>query len=150
MLLIAERLTPVTFLISSAGIPFALLSTIIFLTSTGTIFITSASYYTISFLFCLYWNCCKVNAIQFAPEKKSITYIVGDEELKELRESNESEGVPLIMRETEGVLRLLLSLVRDAGSGGKFATNDVLLLTVERHIRVGYKLHHRLAVFLQH
>ena len=35
-----------------------------------------------------------------------------DEELKELRESNESEGVPLIMRETEGVLRLLLSLVR--------------------------------------
>ena len=62
MLLIAERLTPVTFLISSAGIPFALLSTIIFLTSTGTIFITSASYYTISFLFCLYWNCCKTGA----------------------------------------------------------------------------------------
>ena len=35
-----------------------------------------------------------------------------DDELKKLRDSNESDGVPLIMRETEGVLRLLLNLLR--------------------------------------
>ena len=69
MLLIAERLTPVTFLISSAGIHFALLSTIIFLTSTGTIFITSASYYITFFQLCLYWNCC--NLFEVFEEKLS-------------------------------------------------------------------------------
>ena len=35
-----------------------------------------------------------------------------DDELRELRESDESEGVPLIMRETEAVLRLLLGFVK--------------------------------------
>ena len=35
-----------------------------------------------------------------------------DDELKKLRDANESDGVPLIMRETEGVLHLLLDLIR--------------------------------------
>ena len=45
---------------------------------------------------------------------------------------------------------LLFCLNRHAGSGGEFTTDDVLLLTVKRDIRVGHELDHVLAVFLQH
>lgn len=82
-----------------------------------------------------------------------------DDELRVMRDSNESEGVPLIMRETEGVLRLLLEVVRpkhilELGTAHGYSALFFAKLLPEAHVttidRNPYMIDKAVATFTSH
>ena len=82
-----------------------------------------------------------------------------DDELRELRKSNEAEEVPLIMRETEGVLRLILSLIKpkrilELGTAHGYSALFFAKLLPEAHVttvdRNPYMIENAVEVFASH